>query len=112
MAYNKAPSGWLGAGYTLASNKVQFNTSSAASNPLVLELTDAQANATTGDVAQVFYGLCGMMNKAWAAKATADRPSNMVVSKSTQSVSETQIQHNFSLSFIVSNDVVYDVEDG
>jgi hypothetical protein len=112
MAYNKAPSGWLGAGYTLASNKVQFNTSTAASDPLVLELTDAQANVTTGDVAQVFYGLCSMMNKAWTAKATADRPSNMTLSKSTQSVSETRIQHSFTLSFVVSNSVVYDVEDG
>jgi hypothetical protein len=112
MAYNKAPTNWLGAGYTLDSNKVQFNTSSAPSNPLVLELTNAQANASSGDVAQVFYGLCSMMNKAWTAKATADRPNNMIINKATQSVSETQIQHSFTLSFVVSNNVVYNVEDG
>jgi hypothetical protein len=112
MPYSKVPSAWLGAGYTLSSNKVQFNTSTAGSNPLVLELTDAQANATTGDIAQIFYGLSSMMHKAYAAKADADRPANMTLNKSTQSVSETQILHSFTLSFTVSSNVVYDVEEG
>ena len=46
-------------------------------------LTDAEANASTGDIRQIFLGLSHMMQSAFAAIATADKPNKMRLYKST-----------------------------
>jgi hypothetical protein len=45
------------------------------------ELTSAEANATTGDVRQIYYALAAMMYDTYNAKASIDRPAKMVLTK-------------------------------
>lgn len=60
MTSNPIPSAFFGAGYTYASNVISFNTAAHAT-PLVLELTAAEANVTTGDYRSILYALMEML---------------------------------------------------
>lgn len=51
-------------------------------SPAVPELTDAEANASTGDIRKILFALCDKFAQDWINTATADRPSNMTISKS------------------------------
>lgn len=70
----------------------------------VPELTDAEANASTGDVRKVFYALCEMMWQAYNNTASADRPAKMRIFRSTSSNdaagSETR---SYTISFDVAS---------
>jgi len=47
------------------------------------ELTDAEANATTGDWRKVLFAIMEMIYSKWSGLATADRPSKVVVTRSS-----------------------------
>lgn len=83
MAFDPTPSTWLGAGYTLGSNQAKFTTASAGSNVTATELTDAEANPTTGDIRKIFYALCAMMYAAWLAVSSGNRPQRMTLQRQT-----------------------------
>lgn len=82
MAYDPKPSTHFGAGYSLASNSIRFNTNDAASNKTLTTLTDAEANATTGDFREVIRALLYKFSTDWDATAVADRPAKMTLQKS------------------------------
>ena len=88
MSFNPAPSAWLGAGYAPTGNTIVLNTNDAVSNKTLAQLTNAEANATTGDVRKLFFALLEMIYQANLAVATADRPAKMRIYRSS-SVDET-----------------------
>lgn len=105
MAFNAAPSAWMGAGYTLDSNKAEFNTNSAGSNQLLTKLTDAQADPTTGDVRDVFRALCYMMYNSWSSIASANRPTKMRLVKSVIAQADnTTLQETYTMVFYTESD--------
>lgn len=79
------PGEWFGAGYSLASNAITMNTNDAAANKTLTELTDAEANATTGDSRKVIYALAEAFYAKYNSLATADRPTQMQIYRSTSS---------------------------
>jgi len=80
MAFDKKPSTWLGAGYAVASNSARFNTSSSGTACLT-EVTDAQADPTTGDIRILSRAILFKLAAVWAATAAADRPAKMRLTK-------------------------------
>jgi len=65
------------------------------------ELTDTEANATSGDIRKILYALCERFAKEWNGIATADRPSNMTISKSiSPDVSTGQDTLTYVMRFI------------
>jgi len=94
MAYDAKPSTWLGAGYAVASNAAKFNTSSSGTACLT-QVTDAQADPTTGDIRILARALLFKLAAAWDATAVADRPTKMRLTKrsglnpATSTVTET-----------------------
>lgn len=97
MAFAKAPSTWLGAGYSLGTNQAIFNTSNHAT-PCLVECSNTDANATTGDIRQLMFGILEKLYGTWTATAGVDRPTKMIVSRST---SEDQ-DGNLIRTFIVT----------
>jgi len=60
------PSDFFGAGYSVGTNTITFNTAAHAT-PLLTELTSAEANATTGDYRSIVYALMEMLNTKFGA---------------------------------------------
>lgn len=109
MAFDKKPSTWLGAGYTVASNKAQFNTASAGSNVVLEKVTDAEADPTTGDIRDVARALCYALFEAWSDQSPSNRPSKMTITKNVTVVAPTAanpqvLRESYSLVFDVTSD--------
>jgi hypothetical protein len=76
MAYTQAPSDWI----TDWSEDGSDITVPIASFP---ELTEAEADGTTGDIREVVYAFLEAIRVKYLATATADRPTKMTVNRST-----------------------------
>lgn len=105
MAFNPAPSAWLGAGYSLAANAITLNTADAATDATLLELTDVEANATTGDIRAVFHGLSEGMFAAWLAQATADRPQQVSITRVISGRPDGKVNYQYNLNFVMDANV-------
>lgn len=101
MAFDSTPSIWLGAGYTLAAHVVGFTTSDAGANEILSRLTDAQANATTGDIRQIFSAFCHAMQAAYdtIGAVPANLPTKMVLSAATSTGADGTIRKTFTFRF-------------
>ena len=65
------------------------------------ELTAAEADGTTGDIRKLLFAICYELFESWNGKATADRPSNMTISKSTLVDNpNATLTHTFSFKFV------------
>lgn len=81
MAFDKTPSTWLGPGYTLVSHVAGFTTATAGSNIALPQLSDTEANATTGDIREIAFALMEALYTAWVAQGAAGRPVEMTIAK-------------------------------
>jgi hypothetical protein len=100
----KSPAAWLGAGYNSATGKIELNTNNAATNKLLTELTDAEADETTGDIRKLLFGvvdgLYTQFNSKNSALATADRPQRVAFTRATSVNDATGlITRSYSVSF-------------
>lgn len=83
MAYSSydAPGEFFGGGYSLGSNKVSLETATSGSTPLLTQLTDTDANATTGKTQQVVIALVEACYAKYLAISAADRPANLTITR-------------------------------
>jgi hypothetical protein len=104
MAFDPAPSTWLGAGYSADSSghTISMNTDDASSNKLLAQLTDALADETTGDIRNVTMAVCEAFYQAWKAIDSADRPTKMTITRTATSPSgpnpTVTFKYNFSFT--------------
>lgn len=105
MAYDDVPSVLFGDNYAFSAPNI---TISNVDNPNV---TDAEANATTGDSRRILFGLLQDMYARFNAIDAADRPTKMQFLRST-SVNDITQQGTvtFTIRF-VTGDVVTEVAD-
>lgn len=100
MAYDAKPSTHFGAGYSVASNSIRFNTNDAAANKTLTTLTDAEADPTTGDFREVIRALLYKFAADWDATAVADRPAKMTLAKSLgYDAASGCVTESYTLSF-------------
>ena len=117
MAFtDKSPASWLGAGYNATTGKIELNTNNASTDKLLPELTDSEADETTGDIRKLMYGLLDGLHKKLEAKnaalAVADRPVNFSLSKSSSiSPTDGSISAQFSFSFRLAAPTTLEVAD-
>lgn len=102
MAFNPAPSAWLGAGYSLGTNQVVFNTA-AHGTPCLAELSNADGNATTGNIRSIAFAICEKMFKSWALTAVDSRPTRMTISRNTSEDASGNLVKDFTFRFYVSD---------
>lgn len=79
------PSVWLGAGYASSSGShtITLNTNDAASNKTLPQLSDTEADPTTGNAEDILLALFDMAYNAYLARVTAsDTPANCTIQKS------------------------------
>jgi hypothetical protein len=102
MAFDAKPSTHFGAGYSVASNSIRFNTNDAASNKTLTTLTDAEADPTTGDYREVVRALLYKIGTDWDATASADRPAKMTFARSLSVESSSgNLVESYMVSFQV-----------
>jgi len=106
MAFNATPSGWLGSGYTLSGSgttaAINFGIS-GNTNETLPQITTAEANASTGDIRKIYYGIVEQLYQAYIGKATADRPNRMVLTRSSSVDSTTGlITSTYSIQFVLA----------
>ena len=67
------------------------------------ELTAAEANPTTGDSRAILFALLEQVYAWWIAKATADRPAAVTISRSTMTNETTGVMtRTYSIAIQVS----------
>lgn len=106
MAFSEVPSTWLGAGYSNSSGShtVTMKTGSAGADITIDELTDAEADSSTGDIRKIFYALAEMMWQSYNGTASADRPTKMRFYRSTSSVdAEGTRSRTYSFTFDITD---------
>ena len=111
MPYDAKPSTWLGAGYasSAGSHTITLNTNDAASNKTLPQLTDVEADPTTGDIRKLMYALSEALYQAYNAIATADRPTKMAVYRGTSTNEQTGVitrNYTFNFSLVSSGEEV------
>lgn len=110
MAFNPAPSTWLGAGYSLASHILGFTGSSASSNVTIPNLPDADANATTGDIRKIFFNMDEMEYQAWVTQVAAgNQPTKMTFIRSSIENSDGTFSRTYTKQYIVASTGAPDV---
>lgn len=123
MAFDDAPSVWISGMKQLSSDGAGAISGAAASTDYLLipigtdgaslagaeEISTAEADPTTGDIRKVFYGLMKMMFDAWDDQESADRPSQMTLSKSSGINSSDQQERTYYGKFTL--DGTLDVAD-
>jgi len=102
MAFNPAPSNWLGAGYVLTSNSVGFNTNDSATNKTLPQLTTAEANATSGNIREVIFAMVEAFYQAYITKDTVDRPTKLTISRNGNTTSTGNINYVYNFQIEVS----------
>ena len=106
MSFNPSPSGWLGAGYTLSGSgttaAINFGIS-GNTNATLPEITTAEANSSTGDVRKIYYGIVEQLYQSFLAKAVADRPNRMTITKNAGVDATTGlITTNYTFQFVLA----------
>jgi hypothetical protein len=98
MAFNKAPSNWL-AGYAANSTNstITFNTAdvSAPATASFPELTNAEANVTSGDFRKIFFSILDALFKKFSATPVADRPTKINLNRSSVINADDTITHTY-----------------
>jgi len=96
MAYSDVPTDWI-PGYAATTTTITLPIESAGH---FSEISSAEADASTGDIRQILFGLCHGSYESWNAIAVADRPNRMTISKSISTNVATGIATNtFTLRF-------------
>jgi hypothetical protein len=95
------PSTWLGAGYSQTGNTIVLNTSDAASNKTLPQLTNALANATTGDIRSVAFALSEALFQAWVAQS-ANQPGKMTLRRIAQTDAGNTIRYSYVFDFVIT----------
>jgi hypothetical protein len=111
MAFDPKPSTWLGAGFSVDTDNhcIKLNTNDAATNKLLTELTDAEAHATSGDIRKVIFALLEMLSTIWLAIDEANRPTRVLLYKSSQS-EDALLTHTYT-GVVVNNISAQEVAD-
>ena len=99
--FDPQPVTWL-PGYVLdgANHLIKLTTNDAAGDKTLPLLTDALANATTGDIRAVLYAIEEAKYQAWLAQS-ADLPNKMSLSKSISFVNGA-IVYSYTSKFTLS----------
>ncbi len=99
MAGDLKPSTWLGAGYSAGTSYIQLNTNDAGANKLLKQLTDAKANATSGDIRSVALGLVEALYQAFQAQSNAsNRTNQMTISRNLSGTNQETFSYTCSFT--------------
>ena len=101
MPFNKAPNQWFD-GYSATTGTMTFKTSNGTAPVSFPEITDTEANASTGDYRKVLFGLMETLFQKYNSKASADRPSRVTVGRSGQTQSDNTITYQYIVTVNVS----------
>jgi hypothetical protein len=114
MPYDKSPTTFFGAGYSYSSSnkKITLSTNNSTHAIKLNELTNAEANQSTGDVRKLAYAIMMFMNQR-IEELGINKPTKMTIASSSRSGSSRGsiggLLKTFVVTFYRSNSSPYDV---
>ena len=116
MAFtDKSPAAWLGAGYNSSTGKIELNTFDAPTNKLLIELTDAEADETTGDIRKLMFGVIeGLYTKIKPkldSLDAANRPSQFTFFRSNSVADDGGVTRVYNFTFRLAPPSAVEVAD-
>lgn len=105
--FRPSPALWLGPGYSLASRRIRLTTQTAGADVLLTKLTDAEANASSGDIRMVMRAICYAFWEAWAAQQERNLPKRMILEKTVEVLPvQTTLRETYRFQFDVESNGV------
>ena len=113
MAFNKTPTTWLGAGYSASSvnNTITLTTGDATTNITLPELTNAEANASTGDIKKIILAVVEKFYDKYNTTVLADRPAKMMISRVIVAGQDNTNTATYQFTFALTQSVLEVAEE-
>ena len=116
MAFtDKSPAAWLGAGYNSSTGKIELNTFDAPTNKLLSELTDVEADETSGDIRKLLFGVIEGVYSKLKPKLdsldAADRPTQFTFFRSSNVADDGAVTRVYNFTFKLAPPVAVEVAD-
>jgi hypothetical protein len=99
MAFDKTPTTWL-PGYALTSSQAIFNTATHAPTVTLPQLTDTEANASTGDIRAVAFAMIEALFQGWVSQVGSE-PNKMTISR-VITPGSTTLTYQYQLRFVIT----------
>lgn len=100
---DSTPSSWLGTGYNTQAGKIELNTNDASLDKLLTELTDAEADESSGDIRKLMFGILDGLYVKLKQKqdnlAPADRPQNFTFNRNSNFADNGALTRTLSFTF-------------
>lgn len=108
MAFTQTPTTWLGAGYSASSgsNTITLTTGTASTNVTLPELTNTEANASTGDIRKIMLAVVEKFYDKFNTTVLADRPAKMSISRVIVAGQDNTNTATYQFSFTLSPSVL------
>lgn len=94
MAFDKIPTTWL-------ANWAEDGTDITLPLASLTELTAAEADAATGDIREIMYAILTQIFSVYDALIVADRPTQMVITRSSVVNGDQTITYDYNFKFVV-----------
>jgi hypothetical protein len=104
VPFSATPSGFFGGGYSLTASEVKLTTATHADPKLLTKLSDADANATTGDWRDICRALCYMMFDKWEDVSSGNLPVKARFSKNTVAQGNGTLQETYTFVYYTESD--------
>lgn len=116
MAFtDRSPAAWLGAGYDTATGKISLNTASSTGAVTLPQLSDAEANKTSGDIRKLLFALFDGLYESFNAKnsalATDARPGKITFSRTATANPDGSTSRTYVFSATLAAPSVIEVAD-
>jgi len=103
--FSKVPSTFFGPGYSLSGSKIQMTTATAGADVLLTKLTDAEANATTGDYREILWAVCSAFWTKWQATPVGNLPTKVKLLKTVVANPDLTTQtETYTFTFTTNTD--------
>lgn len=108
MAFTQTPTTWLGAGYSASSvnNTITLTTGTASTNVTFPELTNTEANASSGDIRKIMLAVVEKFYDKFNTTVLADRPAKMSISRVIIAGQDNTNTATYQFSFTLSPSVL------
>lgn len=102
MAFTSSPEAWLpGLTANTGDHTLRFTTGDASGDKSLPNLTDAEADPTTGDIRMVSLSICEALRQAWLTQ-DPDLPTTMTVSMTAMTSRVGKLLYTYHFGFQIT----------
>lgn len=111
MAASILPSDWWPNGFVAdaTNHLISFTTATHSAPQALPQLTDAKANAGSGDARQILFALADAIYQTWLTRGAANQTTNMRLQRSVSGDSSGNITYAYMQTFTLTPTGIYTI---